>query len=172
MLMDALYSYGGRILTSPEFQSAFQQTHHNVTTVGDHSLNVAVAALCICAFLARLHIHTRTRDVTEAALCHDLGILGRHEKFANNRQCCHQHPLDSVEVARRLDPDMDDRTLEMIRTHMWPMTLKPPTSREGVIISLADKYCAIREVTSRRPGGYHTGHIMMRPSAAGNRKGL
>ncbi|SDZ99736.1 uncharacterized protein SAMN02745687_01369 [Lachnospiraceae bacterium NK3A20] len=162
-IMNVLGMYGMNIMNSDEFRNAFQQVHHNVTTVGDHSLNVAVSALCICAFLSKLHINTKQKELTQAALCHDLGILGRYEKFENNRVCCRQHPVDSVDVAKKLVPDMDERTQKMIRTHMWPATpLNIPTSREGLIISLADKYCAIREVTTRRPGGYHAEHIMMR----------
>lgn len=34
----------------------------------------------------------------------------------------------------------------MILRHMWPLTPIPPSSREGIVLSLADKYCASREM--------------------------
>ena len=40
-----------------------------------------------------------------------------------------------------------DRKIEMmIIRHMWPLTPLPPTSPEGMVLSLADKYCASREM--------------------------
>ena len=41
---------------------------------------------------------------------------------------------------------MDAKT-EIIRRHMWPLTLIPPRHLPALIVSLADKYCTVREVT-------------------------
>ncbi len=35
---------------------------------------------------------------------------------------------------------------DMIIKHMWPVTIVPPKSIEGFILTLADKYCASKEI--------------------------
>ena len=43
-----LITYGGIILESEEMRRAFRQTHHVVSTVGDHTLRVAETSLAAC----------------------------------------------------------------------------------------------------------------------------
>ena len=148
-----LQEYGGKILRRPEFLMAFSQKHHHVTTVGDHSLRVAKASIRICGALSKLRIPIRKEDVVVGALCHDLGILGRHVKYKNNTVCRKMHPKDSVDVAKRILPELNENTEGIIRDHMWPFGGRRPKSREGLIVSLADKYAAVRDaVEGRLPG--------------------
>ncbi len=142
-----LMAYGVEILASDEFGEACLQTHHKRTSVADHTLNVAGASLRICYVLNKLHISTSTEDIVVGSLCHDLGILGRDEKYDTKRMCYTQHPSDSVDVARRLVPDLNEKSARIISTHMWPVTItKLPKSREEVIVSIADKYAAIKDL--------------------------
>ena len=53
-------------------------------------------------------------------ICHDLGILGRYEKFSGNRECYRQHPIDSVVIARVLANDLSDKSADIIERHTWP----------------------------------------------------
>ena len=80
------------------------------------------------------------------ALCHDLGILGRYDKFANNFVCCYRHPKDSVDAAKELLGGLTDIEKDVIAHHMWPVTPVPPHHREAYIVTLADKICAVREI--------------------------
>ena len=139
--------YGGEILQSQELLSAYNQTHHTWSTVGEHTLRVAAASLAICYALHRIHVSTDTSAVVKAALCHDLGILGRHEKYRSKKECSRQHPIDSVEVARRLVEDLPEKSADIIERHMWPAGhSKAPNSLEGVIVSVADKYAAVKDL--------------------------
>jgi uncharacterized protein len=54
-------------------------------------------------------------------------------------------------VARRLVPDINYNTEKIIRCHMWPVTFTSfPTSRESVIVSIADKYAAVGDGIMRK----------------------
>ena len=142
---DNLQRYGQHIMDSPEFGESFSQTHHLATTVGDHTMYVSRTSLRICYYLDKLHIRTDINDMVVGSLCHDLGIMGRDAKYSDNRECYREHPADSVDVARKLHPDLNSRTEKMIRNHMWPITSGTPGSKEGYILMVADKYCSIRE---------------------------
>ena len=76
-----LERYGSEILHSDEMREAFRQTHHTRSTVGEHTQRVAEKSLAICHALEKLHIRTDIPAVVAASLCHDLGILGRDEKY-------------------------------------------------------------------------------------------
>ena len=41
--------------------------------------------------------------------------------------------------------DLTQKEKDMILTHMWPVTMKFPTSIEGLILTFVDKYCATSE---------------------------
>ena len=144
-----ILSLGEAVLFSDVFESALHQVHHHALSVADHTLNVALTSMDICYFLDRLHVKADKRDVVIGALAHDLGILGRYEKYRNNLECCRRHPVDSVRIARDLIPDLNEKTEQIIRRHMWPLSLRPPCSREGMIVMAADKYSSIREVLGR-----------------------
>ncbi len=139
--------YGGAILYSDEMRTAFSQRHHGVSTVGDHTLRVARTSLGICYALRRLHISTDIPAVVTGSLCHDLGILGRDEKYTSMSECSVRHPADSVKVAEKLMGRLPPKTTEIIARHMWPAGgSKPPDSLEAAIVSVADKVAAMGDV--------------------------
>ena len=137
---------GKKILGTESFEQAFTQTHHDKTTVGAHSLEVACTALAISRKLEGLKISINEEQMIRGALCHDLGILGRYDKFANNFVCCYRHPKDSVDAAKELLGGLTDIEKDVIAHHMWPVTPVPPHHREAYIVTLADKICAVREI--------------------------
>ena len=154
-----LQRYGDKILRSEEMHQAFQQKHHKLSTVGDHTMHVALASLGLCYALRKLHISTDIPSVVTGSLCHDLGILGREKKYGSQEECLRQHPADSVETARKLVGELTDKTEDAISRHMWPFAgSKRPNSLEGVIVSTADKIAtfedyaeAIRQKAAGKP---------------------
>lgn len=160
-LKQVILTYGMDIMATPEFQRAFEQEHHYHTTVAEHSINVAVAGVIMCVLLGRMHIDYDLESVVQAALCHDLGIMGREEKYHSEFECCMRHPVESVEVARRIIPDCSERTLGAIETHMWPARPGCPKTVEGFVVTLADKHAAIMEC-AHRTTSYHCRHINFR----------
>lgn len=139
-----LERYGSSVLSSEIMKEAFQQTHHRRSTVGEHTFRVARTSLEISRFLQKLHIRVDIPSVVIGSLCHDLGIVGRNEKYASNRECYRKHAEDSVTVAKELLEDLPGKTEEIIQRHMWPMRQsRIPNSLEGFIVSAADKYSSV-----------------------------
>lgn len=138
-------TFGTQVLRSKYFEAALSQKHHNFTTVGDHSLNVAYYSLLLAGALDHVGLHTSEEMLVRASLCHDLGIVGRSYKFRNNRQCCRQHPIDSGKVAKKILPDITEKEEDAIEHHMWPLNFHCPHCKEGWIISVADKISAMGE---------------------------
>lgn len=139
--------YGGDVLRSEEMEQAFDQTHHQWSTVGEHTLRVAMSSVMICYALRKLNIKVSIPAVVIGSLCHDLGILGRREKFASDRDSVREHPKESVTVARGLIDDMPEKTEDIIERHMWPLgESKAPNSVEGIVVSVADKYSAVKDI--------------------------
>ncbi len=150
--------YGEEILRSEEMKQAFEQIHHRRSTVGEHTMRVAVSSLMICYVLKKLHIKVNVPAVVVGALCHDLGILGREEKYSTKKECRREHPRESVEVARELVEEMPEKTEDIIERHMWPLgKTKAPNSIEGAVVSVADKYNAVKDVIK---GSDVTGHSL------------
>ena len=140
-----VFHYGKDIVETDIFKKALAQTHHNKTTVGSHSTSVAIIALRMCRKINCRLLHPDERMVVLAALTHDLGIVGRYEKYTGKFQTYVRHPKDSVKVAMDLLPDMNKKFYRTISRHMFPLTVLPPTSLEGLIVSLADKWASVKE---------------------------
>ena len=146
-IRDDLELYGNDVLQSEEMKQAFDQTHHQWATVGEHTLRVAFSSVMICYALRKLHIKVNVPAVVVGSLCHDLGILGRAEKFSSGKECSREHPKESVAVAREIVGELPEKTEDIIERHMWPAgQSKAPNSIEGVVVSVADKYSAVKDI--------------------------
>ena len=142
-----LRKYGSDVLASDEMKQAFRQTHHQWSTVGEHTFRVAFSSVMLCYALKKLKINVSIPAVVIGALCHDLGMLGRSEKYASDREAVAEHPKESVAVARELVEELPDKTEDIIERHMWPLgDSKAPNSIEGAVVSVADKYNAVKDV--------------------------
>lgn len=145
-IRDDLERYGHAILHSDEMHRAYRQTHHTRSTVAEHIRRVAEKSLSICYALNRLHIRTDIPAVVVGSLCHDLGILGRDEKYGSDRECYRRHPMDSLAIARRLVEDLPEKVPDIIEHHMWPSAgSRAPDSLEALVVSLADKAAAVED---------------------------
>ena len=42
--------------------------------------------------------------------------------------------------------NLTDQEKDMIKKHMWPVTIIPPRTKEGFLLTFIDKYCALMEM--------------------------
>ncbi len=119
--------------------------HGSVTTL-DHVKSVAELAFLINA---RLRIGADERVLATGAILHD--FYGYDWHGAGWRHSYRHAELARKNAERRFH--IDEATQAVIRSHMWPISpLRPPSSREAIIVTVADKIVSARETLFRREG--------------------
>lgn len=144
--------HGHDILCSDLFQQAGRQAHHLRSTVSDHSLNVCITGVRLCSLLQHFGIRLNEKEIIQASLCHDLGMVGRDRKYRTRLRAWRFHPDESAKLAKSIVPDLDPSVESIIKTHMWPGPCGRPQTKEGVVLNVADKYASIADWTSAVTG--------------------
>ncbi len=143
-----LQRHGGDILTSRGFRDSAENMQHGNVSVMEHSLRVAREAVIISR---GLRLKVSERDLVRGALLHDYFGYDWHHKKVGLYEILHfhkmhgfTHPATALKNAER-DFDLTDRQRDIIRKHMWPLTIQPPACREAWIVTFADKICSLSE---------------------------
>ena len=131
------------ILQSNNFMSTKGHIQHGDMTVNQHCVNVAKLSIAISD---KLHIRCQKDEMIRGALLHDYFLYDWHVGDARKPQNLHgfYHPGIALRNATR-DFVLSEREKDIIKKHMWPMTVIPPMCREAWIVTLADKYCSAME---------------------------
>ena len=131
-------------------QSGFEQiayfSQHGSTSRLMHSIAVAYYSYRL-ARMTRLPFHWE--ELVRGALLHDYFFYDAQDGDPANRWHWTRHPAVAAENAKKEVP-LTSIEEDTIRSHMFPLTLKPPKYREGVVVSLVDKACSVYEFFSRR----------------------
>lgn len=85
---------------------------------------------------------------TKAAIMHDLVYYDWRDGETGGWHRLHgyKHPKYACLNAKELYPGLSKMQEDIIRCHMWPLTLKPSSYKEGLVVTFCDKYCAAKEV--------------------------
>lgn len=144
-------SAAGDILQSENFRSTRGHIQHGNMTVNNHCMNVAKYSIAISE---KLHIPCSQRELIRGALLHDYFLYDWHSKDHIQPWRLHGifHPGIALRNASR-EYRLTPREMEIIRKHMWPLTVVPPTCREAWIVTTADKWCSLMETLR-----IHKGH--------------
>jgi len=133
------------ILEHEEFRKLKDYFHHN-SSIYHHVHDVAYLSYRISKFL-RLDY----RSAARGALLHDFFLYDwrNHDVPDLPREKFHglEHPKIAVANAKKYF-SLNDIEEDIIRKHMWPLTLVPPKYKESYIVSFADKYLSSREFIS------------------------
>ncbi len=146
LVREAIHSHGHDILKSPEFHKTMEFIQHGDISVYEHCMSVAERAVKINR---ALHAKCKERDLIRGALLHDYFLYDWHvdgKDKGNVHPKLHgfYHPSTALKNATR-DFILSEREKDIIKKHMWPMTVVPPMCREAWIVTLADKYCSAME---------------------------
>ncbi|MCH5345044.1 MAG: phosphohydrolase [Acetatifactor sp.] len=139
------------ILQSANFNSTKSHIQHGNMTVNDHCIRVAKYSL---ALSKKFRIPCSRRELIRGALLHDYFLYDWHDPDMISPHKLHgfYHPGKALKNASA-EYDLTPREKEIIKKHMWPLTVVPPTCREAWIVTTADKWCSLMETV-----GVHKGH--------------
>ena len=116
--------------------------HGDITTL-EH-----VIAVSYTSFILAKKWNADVCTTVRGAMLHDLYLYDWHIKDPATRPPLTHgftHPAKAAENAQ-LYFKPSEKELKIIRSHMWPLTfLHIPLSKEALIVTLADKYCATNE---------------------------
>ncbi|MCR4990453.1 MAG: HD domain-containing protein [Lachnospiraceae bacterium] len=145
-----LDEYASDILSSESFQSTRVHVQHGSIPVHRHCIDVAKQSLTLSHIL---HARVNEREMTRGALLHDYFLYDWHNKEARPKGLHgYTHPDSALRNAQR-DFDLSDIEKDIIRSHMWPLTLRRiPQCKEAWIVTLADKYCSTLETLKLKRG--------------------
>lgn len=139
IVSDTVYDYVvGDILDHELVLSMQDYIQHGGTNCYDHSLEVSYKSYMICK-----HLGLDYRSAARGGLLHDFFLYDWHDKQYKWHGL--RHPLVALENANR-HFDLNSKEKEIIKKHMWPITLILPIHIETYIVSLVDKYCTCLEI--------------------------
>lgn len=128
------------------FERIDQYLQHGSTTRLVHSVAVAYYSYRLARF-SRLSFHWE--ELVRGALLHDYFLYDAQDGDPAHKWHWTRHPGIAAENAKE-ELDLTSIEEDTIRCHMFPLTVKPPKYREGVVVSLVDKACSVYEFFSRR----------------------
>ena len=145
-LAKELFTRGRDILLDPKAHQMKNFTQHGTTTVFEHCVSVAKFSLLMAHYLEkRLKIKVDRDSLVRAALLHDYFLYDWHDKTIPGHNIHgFTHPRTAVLNADR-DFGLNAVEKDIISKHMFPLTFMPPRYRESVLVTLADKWCALCE---------------------------
>ncbi len=137
--------YAADLLSSPLLLREQNFIQHGNSSVYAHSVAVAIMSLWIAR---KLHMHVNEKAMARGALLHDYFLYDWHKKDKSHRWHGFRHARNARINAER---DFQISKLEghIIERHMFPLNIKPPCKKEGLIVCIADKICALREFFKR-----------------------
>lgn len=119
---------------------------HGFTTTKQHCENVAWTCY---AMNEKFKLGANDKSLVKVGMLHDLYLYDWHEKGIRNALHGYTHAKTASEKADYYFY-LNDKEKAAIRSHMWPLNItKIPSSREAVILCLADKYCSTMETIYR-----------------------
>lgn len=143
MYGNVLIRYANDILNSENFKSTKAYIQHGNMSVHEHCINVAKTSLAICD---KLGIKCNTRDLVRGALLHDYFLYDWRKTDTIKTHNLHGffHPGKALRNAKK-EYCLTKKQEDIIKKHMWPLTIVPPMCREAWIVTTADKYCSLME---------------------------
>lgn len=133
------------LIANGDFEQLKNYIQHSNYTTYEHSIAVASQSLYL---VRKFNIKIDIDELITAALLHDYYLYDWHIKDRNHRFHGFFHGNKAMINALK-HYNINKRQQNAISRHMFPLTL-PPTNRLGIIITIADKMCATKEIFARR----------------------
>jgi uncharacterized protein len=146
-------SYVNDLLATDEVKKLADYTQHMHSTRLEHCIDVSYKS-----YLLAKKWGGDARATARAGLLHDLFYYDWRETKFDEGTHAYMHPRIAVKNAEKIT-DLSDLERDIILKHMWGATITPPKYKEGYIVTMVDKYCAVKEAAdpmmNRVRGFYH-----------------
>lgn len=144
-LADKMYmEVVGEILENRKVKQLKNFSQHGDISRYDHSLNVSYIGYLIAKKLNWDYI-----SIARAGMLHDFFLYDWHNSNPHIFPLRKSHALNHGKVALKNAEEsfsLSKKEKEMIKKHMWPITITPPRYAMTYFIGMVDKYCAIMEL--------------------------
>ena len=146
---EEIASYLESYLEHPEVRKMAEYIAHGKNSVLRHCYDVAMMAYAINK---KFDLKADLKTLLVGSFLHDFYLYDWHGRPLNlNIFKMHgfTHPGKARDNAIRYF-SVDKDIQKVIESHMWPLTLRSfPSSKEAMIVCMADKYCALKETFNR-----------------------
>ena len=115
--------------------------HHGRINTHFHSVYVSYSVLKMSN---ALKVNNK-KEIVRAALLHDFYLYDWHIEKHEEKHAWY-HPKAAVANIEKIFGDLNDMQRDMILRHMFPLSLQPPNSVGGWILTLCDKHCANEDI--------------------------
>lgn len=128
-----------------EFNSMKKNIQHGDVSVVQHIYSVSYISYRISR---RLKLDRKI--VARGALLHDLFYYDWHDPDPSHKLHGFYHPGFALENAKQLSKkqgvELTEIEQNIIKRHMFPLTVIPPKHKESLIVCFVDKYVATKEI--------------------------
>ncbi len=138
---DEYLKAAGDLYNSPQLQGLAQYEQHLKINRLQHIRSVAYLSFLVSRKLGLDYVST-----ARAATMHDLFYYDWRHNDMSHRPHGYRHPHTALKNAYYLCGTLNKKEKDIIRKHMWPLTLVPPKYPEAWVVTSMDKYCATIEL--------------------------
>ncbi|MDD3269091.1 MAG: hypothetical protein PHX14_07195 [Syntrophomonadaceae bacterium] len=128
------------LIFHPLIQEMKQYRHHYSTSCFYHSLNVSYSSYRLCKALGWDY-----KSAARGGMLHDLFLYDWRTTTLENGRHGFVHPQIALENASGVSA-LNDLEKDIILKHMFPLTWRPPSYKESLLVCLVDKYWAVKEL--------------------------
>ena len=144
-LQEIINFYGKEILSSENMIKSQEYYQHGTISVYEHSLKVA---MCCLKLVDRFNINVDKSTLVRGALLHDYFLYDWHNEDNGEHKWHGFHHARTAYNNATKEYKLNKKEENMILSHMFPLNLVLPKYKESVILTIADKMCALCETVS------------------------
>ena len=129
------------IVSNDSVQEMKKYRQHGNMNCFEHCYRVAYESYRICKKWKLDYV-----SVARAGMVHDMFLYDWRKKSPEHKPFHAFHHGKKAFMNASKEFALSKKGKDMIIKHMWPLTIIPPWSIEGIILSCVDKYCAITDM--------------------------
>ena len=128
------------LIDSPAVRDMNNYTQHSSVTTLEHCVFVAFLSFLICKFFGWNYY-----AAARGGLLHDLFLYDWHDEDRRGKLHGLTHPTTALNNAVTYF-ELSNMEKDIIKKHMWPITIILPRYKESYVVSFVDKICTCSEV--------------------------